>query len=85
MHKSTEKRGWVCRPVVYIFTPDNLDVGAEMIKAGMAWHFKSTMIRTTTPLKRRHGRRKLDYGTCILLPLGLQSALTRDIQNTLIP
>ncbi len=28
------------RPVVYAFTPDNLDVGAEMIKAGMAWHFK---------------------------------------------
>ncbi len=28
------------RPVVYAFTPDNRDVGAEMIKAGMAWHFK---------------------------------------------
>ncbi len=28
------------RPVVYVFTPDNLDVGAEMLKAGMAWHFK---------------------------------------------
>ena len=38
--KVQKERDGFGRPVVYIFTPDNLDVGAEMIKAGMAWHFK---------------------------------------------
>ena len=28
------------RPVVWAFTPNGKDVSAEMIKAGMAWHFK---------------------------------------------
>lgn len=28
------------RPVVYVYTPDGLDVAAEMLKSGMAWHFK---------------------------------------------
>lgn len=28
------------RLVVYVFTPDGLDVGAEMLKSGMAWHYK---------------------------------------------
>lgn len=28
------------RPVVYVYTPDEKDVSAEMIKAGMAWHYK---------------------------------------------
>lgn len=27
------------RPVVKVVTPDGLDVGAEMIRSGMAWHF----------------------------------------------
>lgn len=34
------KRDRYGRPVVYVFTPDGLDVGAEMLKAGMAWHYK---------------------------------------------
>ncbi len=38
--KVQKERDGFGRPVVYAFTPDNLDVGAEMIKAGMAWHFK---------------------------------------------
>lgn len=29
------------RPVVWAFTPDGKDVSSEMLKAGMAWHFKS--------------------------------------------
>ena len=28
------------RFVVWVYTPDGKDVGAEMLKAGMAWHFK---------------------------------------------
>ncbi|MDL2224529.1 thermonuclease family protein, partial [Bacteroidales bacterium OttesenSCG-928-M06] len=28
------------RPVVWVYTPDGKDVSAEMLKAGMAWHFK---------------------------------------------
>jgi micrococcal nuclease len=28
------------RFVVWVFTPDGKDVSAEMLKAGMAWHFK---------------------------------------------
>lgn len=33
------KRDRYGRPVVYVHTPDGLDVGAEMLKSGMAWHF----------------------------------------------
>jgi len=28
------------RPVVWVYTPGGKDVSAEMLKAGMAWHFK---------------------------------------------
>jgi len=28
------------RPVVWVYTTKGQDVGAEMLKAGMAWHFK---------------------------------------------
>ena len=28
------------RQVVWVYTPDKKDVAAEMLKAGMAWHFK---------------------------------------------
>lgn len=28
------------RPVVWVYTPDGKDVSAEMIMAGMAWHYK---------------------------------------------
>lgn len=28
------------RPVVWVYTPEGKDVSAEMIKAGMAWHYK---------------------------------------------
>jgi endonuclease YncB( thermonuclease family) len=28
------------RPVVWVYTEDGKDAGAEMLKAGMAWHFK---------------------------------------------
>jgi len=28
------------RPIVWVYTPDGKDVSAEMLKAGMAWHFK---------------------------------------------
>ncbi|MCC8145480.1 MAG: thermonuclease family protein [Bacteroidales bacterium] len=28
------------RPVVWVYTPDGKDVSAEMLKEGMAWHFK---------------------------------------------
>ena len=28
------------RPVVWVYTPDGKDVSAEMIRSGMAWHFK---------------------------------------------
>ncbi len=27
------------RPVVWVYTPDGKDVSAEMIRAGMAWHY----------------------------------------------
>lgn len=35
----TKRDGWG-RPVVWVYTPTGLDVGAELLKAGMAWHFK---------------------------------------------
>jgi endonuclease YncB( thermonuclease family) len=35
--ESTDRWG---RLIVWVFTPDRKDVGAEMLKAGMAWHFK---------------------------------------------
>lgn len=28
------------RPVVWVYTPDGKDVSAEMLKAGLAWHYK---------------------------------------------
>ena len=28
------------RPIVWVFTPEDKDVSAEMLKAGMAWHYK---------------------------------------------
>lgn len=28
------------RPVVWVYTPEGKDVASEMLKAGMAWHFK---------------------------------------------
>ncbi|KAA6345147.1 Endonuclease YncB [termite gut metagenome] len=28
------------RPIVWVYTPTGKDVGSEMLKAGMAWHFK---------------------------------------------
>ncbi|MDR1746804.1 MAG: thermonuclease family protein [Tannerella sp.] len=28
------------RPIVWVFTEDGKDVSAEMLKAGMAWHYK---------------------------------------------
>jgi len=28
------------RPVVWVYTAQGQDIGAEMLKAGMAWHFK---------------------------------------------
>jgi len=28
------------RPVVWVYTPDGKDVSAEMIRAGLAWHYK---------------------------------------------
>jgi len=28
------------RPIVWVYTPDDKDVSAEMLKAGMAWHYK---------------------------------------------
>ena len=35
--QSTDQFG---RQVVWVYTPDKKDVAAEMLKAGMAWHFK---------------------------------------------
>lgn len=35
-----KKRDGYGRPVVWVYTPDGKDAGAEMLKAGMAWHFK---------------------------------------------
>lgn len=37
VHTKHDKYG---RPVVYVYTPEGLDAGSEMLKAGMAWHFK---------------------------------------------
>lgn len=37
VHTKYDKYG---RPVVYVYTPEGLDVSAEMLKSGMAWHFK---------------------------------------------
>jgi len=37
--KIQNKDGWG-RAVVWVYTPDGKDVSAEMIRAGMAWHFK---------------------------------------------
>ena len=37
--KVQRKDGWG-RAVVWVYTPDGKDVSAEMIRAGMAWHFK---------------------------------------------
>lgn len=37
VHTNRDRYG---RPVVYVYTQDGLDIGAEMIKSGMAWHFK---------------------------------------------
>ena len=34
------KKDYFGRLVVWVYTPDGKDVSAEMIKAGMAWHFK---------------------------------------------
>ncbi|MDH8700744.1 micrococcal nuclease [Dysgonomonadaceae bacterium PH5-43] len=28
------------RPIVWVYTPDGKDVSAEMLKAGLAWHYK---------------------------------------------
>lgn len=38
--KVQKKNDGFGRPVVWVFTPDGKDVSAEMLKAGMAWHFK---------------------------------------------
>lgn len=37
--KVQKKRDGYGRPIVWVYSPDGKDVGAEMIKAGMAWHF----------------------------------------------
>ncbi len=37
--KTQTEKDYFKRPVVFVFTPDNKDVSAEMLKAGMAWHF----------------------------------------------
>lgn len=38
--KVQKKNDGYGRPVVWVYTPDDKDVGVEMLKAGMAWHFK---------------------------------------------
>lgn len=38
--KVQKKNDGYGRPVVWVYTPDGRDVSAEMLKAGMAWHFK---------------------------------------------
>ena len=38
--KIQTKRDRYGRPVVWAYTEDGKDVGSEMLKAGMAWHFK---------------------------------------------
>ena len=35
-----QKTDYFGRQVVWVYTPDGKDVSAEMLKAGMAWHFK---------------------------------------------
>ena len=35
-----QERDYFGRLVVWVYTPDGKDVSAEMLKAGMAWHFK---------------------------------------------
>lgn len=37
VHTSSDRYG---RPVVYVYTLEGMDVGAEMLKSGMAWHYK---------------------------------------------
>lgn len=37
IHTPSDRYG---RPVVYVYTPEGWDVGAEMLKSGMAWHYK---------------------------------------------
>lgn len=36
-HTPSDRYG---RPVVYVITPEGKDVGAELLKAGLAWHYK---------------------------------------------
>ena len=38
--KVQKKNDGYGRPVVWVYTPDGQDVSAEMLRAGMAWHFK---------------------------------------------
>ena len=38
--KIQKKRDGFGRPVVWVYTQDEKDISAEMLKAGMAWHFK---------------------------------------------
>ena len=35
-----QEKDYFGRWVVWVYTPDGKDVSAEMLKAGMAWHFK---------------------------------------------
>lgn len=37
--KVQKKRDGYGRPIVWVYTSEGRDVGAEMLKAGMAWHF----------------------------------------------
>ena len=37
IQKKSDRYG---RPIVWAYTPDGKDVGVEMLKAGMAWHYK---------------------------------------------
>ena len=37
--KVKQERDIYGRPVVIVFTPDGKDISAEMLKAGMAWHY----------------------------------------------
>ena len=38
--KVQTKRDRYGRPIVWVYTDDGKDVGLEMLKAGMAWHYK---------------------------------------------
>lgn len=38
VHNKGDRYG---RPVVWVETPSGLDVGEEMLKAGLAWHYKA--------------------------------------------